>query len=78
MEKGRKLRCERTGIHTDESVPESPYTWCRAKDFFSVFAKRMSNHMTQNGYVNTSIQKCGVEGFSGCLEQTGVIQEANE
>ncbi len=38
--------------------------------------------MTQNGYINTSIQKGGVEGFSGCLEHTGVlsqlIQEAKE
>lgn len=59
-----------------------PILGVEGKIFFSVLAKRMSNHMTQNGYVNTSIQKCGVEGFSGCLEQTGVIsqliQEANE
>lgn len=38
--------------------------------------------MTQNGYINTSIQKGAIEGFSGCLEHTGVIsqliQEAKE
>lgn len=52
------------------------------KIFFAVLAKRMSTYMTQNGYINTSIQKGGVEGFSGCLEHTGVlsqlIQEAKE
>lgn len=52
------------------------------KIFFSVLAKRMSVFMTQNGYINTSIQKGGVEGFSRCLEHTGVlsqlIQEAKE
>lgn len=52
------------------------------KIFFAVLAKRMSAYMTQNGYINTSIQKGGVEGFSGCLEHTGVlsqlIQEAKE
>ena len=49
---------------------------------FFLLAKRMSTYMTQNGYINTSIQKGGVEGFSGCLEHTGVlsqlIQEAKE
>nr|XP_055041026.1 uncharacterized protein LOC129428141 [Misgurnus anguillicaudatus] len=52
------------------------------KIFFAVLAKRMGAYMTQNGYINTSIQKGGVEGFSGCLEHTGVlsqlIQEAKE
>ncbi|KAK0135439.1 Retrovirus-related Pol polyprotein from type-1 retrotransposable element R2 [Merluccius polli] len=52
------------------------------KIFFSVLARRMSTYMTQNGYIDTSIQKGAIEGFSGCLEHTGVIsqliQEAKE
>ncbi len=32
----------------------------------------MSAYMTLNGYINNSIQKGGVEGLSGCLENTGV------
>ncbi len=43
--------------------------------FFAVIAKRMSAYMTLNGYINNSIQKCGVEGFSGCLENTGVLSQ---
>lgn len=35
----------------------------------------MSNYMTQNRYVDTSIQKGGIEGFSGCLEHTGVLSQ---
>lgn len=38
--------------------------------------------MTRNGYVDASIQKGAIEGFSRCLEHTGVlsqlIQEAKE
>nr|XP_055036896.1 uncharacterized protein LOC129424307 [Misgurnus anguillicaudatus] len=52
------------------------------KIFFAVLVSAHSLCMTQNGYINTSIQKGGVEGFSGCLEHTGVlsqlIQEAKE
>ena len=52
------------------------------KIFFSVLARRMSTYMCQNGYIDTSIQKGAIEGFSGCLEHTGVlsqlIQEAKE
>lgn len=43
--------------------------------FFSVLAKRMSTYMVENGYVNTSIQKGGISGFSGCLEHTGVLSQ---
>jgi hypothetical protein len=35
--------------------------------FFSLLAKRMSTYMTENGYVDTSVHKGGVPGFSGCL-----------
>nr|XP_023657820.1 uncharacterized protein LOC111838758 [Paramormyrops kingsleyae] len=51
-----------------------------AKIFFSVLARRMTTYMTENGYVDTSIQKGGIPGFSGCLEHTAIlshlIQEA--
>lgn len=45
------------------------------KIVFVVLAKRMSAYMTQNGYINTSIQKGDVEGFSGCLEHAGVLSQ---
>ncbi|KAG1925127.1 hypothetical protein F2P79_025744 [Pimephales promelas] len=45
------------------------------KIFFSVLAKRLTSYMTQNQYINTSIQKGGVPGFSGCLEHTSMITQ---
>ena len=45
------------------------------KIFFSVLAKRMTSYMTENGYINTAIQKGGIPGFSGCLEHTGVLSQ---
>ena len=45
------------------------------KIFFSVLAKRMTLYMTENGYINTAIQKGGIPGFSGCLEHTGVLSQ---
>lgn len=42
----------------------------------------MTNYMVKNKYVDTSVQKGGIPGFSGCLEHMVVldelIQEANE
>ena len=31
--------------------------------------------MTDNNYVDTSVQKCGVPGFSGCIEHTSIISQ---
>ncbi|RXN28661.1 reverse transcriptase [Labeo rohita] len=45
------------------------------KIFFSVLAKRMTSYMTENGYINTAIQKGGIPGFSGCLEHIGVLSQ---
>ncbi|KAJ8346703.1 hypothetical protein SKAU_G00281040 [Synaphobranchus kaupii] len=43
------------------------------KIFFSVLAKRMAKYLNQNHFIDTSIQKAGNAGFSGCLEHTSVI-----
>ena len=48
------------------------------KIFFSVFGKRMAAYMTNNDYVDTSIQKGGIPGFSGCAEHTSVISQLRE
>lgn len=45
------------------------------KIFFSILAKRMTSYMTENGDINTAIQKGGIPGFSGCLEHTGVLRQ---
>ena len=44
------------------------------KIFFAVLARRMT---TANQYIDTSVQKGGVPGFSGCLEHTSAINQIN-
>ena len=43
------------------------------KIFFSVVARRLSAFLLANNYIDTSVQKAGISGFSGCLEHTNVI-----
>ncbi|KAL1277462.1 hypothetical protein QQF64_024135 [Cirrhinus molitorella] len=43
------------------------------KIFFSVVAQRISVFLQKNNFVNISVQKAGISGFSGCLEHTNVI-----
>ncbi|KAK0133620.1 LINE-1 retrotransposable element ORF2 protein [Merluccius polli] len=45
------------------------------KIFFSILAKRLTNYLTSNGYIDTSCQKAGVPGFPGCVEHSAVIWE---
>ena len=35
----------------------------------------MTTYMVKNRYVNTSVQKGGIPGFSGCLEHTGILNQ---
>ncbi|GFO17902.1 polyprotein [Plakobranchus ocellatus] len=46
------------------------------KIFFSVMASRLNKYLTENGYINTSVQKGGIPGVSGCLEHATMIWEA--
>ena len=43
--------------------------------FFAVLARRMPTFLTANQYIDTSVQKGGVPGFSGCLEHTSAISQ---
>ncbi|XP_068595260.1 retrovirus-related Pol polyprotein from type-1 retrotransposable element R2 [Brachionichthys hirsutus] len=45
------------------------------KIFFSVLARRITTFMVKNKYIDTSIQKGGIPGFSGCLEHTGILSQ---
>ena len=38
------------------------------KIIFSVMASLLTKCLTENGYINTSVQKGGIPGVSGCLE----------
>ncbi|GFS06011.1 reverse transcriptase [Elysia marginata] len=39
-------------------------------------ATRLTKYLTENGYINTSVQKGGIPRVSGCLEQATMIWEA--
>ncbi len=45
----------------------------KGKIFLGILAKRLTTFMLDNEYMDTSVQKGGVPGVSGCLEHTGVI-----
>ncbi|GFO38406.1 reverse transcriptase [Plakobranchus ocellatus] len=39
-------------------------------------ASRLTKYLTENGYINTYLQKGGIHGVSGCLEHATMIREA--
>ena len=43
------------------------------KIFWSVVAKRLTSYFLNNKYVDPSVQKGGISGFSGCIEHTAAI-----
>ena len=43
------------------------------KIFFSVVAHRLAEYLQRNNLIDTSIQKAGISGFSGCVEHASVI-----
>ena len=45
------------------------------KIFFAVLARRMTTFLTTNQYIDTSVQKGGVPGFSGCIEHSSAISQ---
>ena len=47
----------------------------RGKIFFSILARRMTDYLLANKYINTSCQKAGVPGFPGCVEHSAMIWE---
>ena len=46
------------------------------KIFFAVLAKRLTDFLLRNGYVDTTVQKGGVPGMPRCLEHSTMIWEA--
>ena len=42
---------------------------------FSVLAKRLTKFMTDNNYVDTSVQNGGILGFSGCIMHTSALSQ---
>ena len=45
------------------------------KMYFSLQSKRVVKYLIGNQYIDTSVQKGGIAGMSGCLEHTAVISQ---
>lgn len=45
------------------------------KIFFSIVARRLTDSLSNNGYIDTSVQKGGIAGAPDCLEHTGVVTQ---
>lgn len=45
------------------------------KIFWSIVAKRLTSYLLSNEYIDASVQKGGVPGYSGCLEHTSAISQ---
>ena len=45
------------------------------KLFFSLKADRITKFLMSNNYIDTSIQKGGIPGISGCLEHTAILSQ---
>ena len=46
------------------------------KIYFGVIARRLTNFLMGNNYIDTSVQKAGIPGFPGCLEHCQMIWRA--
>ena len=45
------------------------------KIYFAILAGRLTDFTVGNGYIDTSIQKGGIPGISGCLEHTAILSQ---
>jgi len=43
--------------------------------FFAILAKRMISYMLENQYIDTSVQKGSMSGFSGCVKDTSALTQ---
>ncbi len=48
------------------------------KVFFGILAKRLTQFLINNKYIDTSVQKGGVPGVPGCIEHNSVISKIIE
>lgn len=46
-----------------------------SKIFFSILARRMTDFLLKNKYIDASVQKGSIPGVPGCLEHMGVITQ---
>ena len=63
---------EKVSRKLDQFRPISLFN-VEGKIFFGVIAKRMTKFMINKRYVHTTIQKAGIPGFPGCIEDTTML-----
>ncbi|RXN08794.1 reverse transcriptase [Labeo rohita] len=52
-----------------------PLLSVEGKIFFSIVARRMTEFLLQNEYIDIAVQKGGIPKVPGCIEHTGVITQ---
>ena len=73
--------CLADGIWIPKEMQSRSITNCRpisllnveGKIFFEVLARHMTTFLMSNHYINTSVQKAGIPGFTRCLEHSQMI-----
>ncbi len=74
MAKGwRGANSQGKGCDRHKSIPANLPSQRWGKKKFSVIAHRLSTYLEKNKYIDSSVQKAGIPGFSGCLEHTSII-----
>ena len=74
-------RCRVTLIHKggDTNLPENfrmiSLTSCVSKVFHQILANRLVSYMTENRFIDPSVQKAFINGINGCVEHNQVLQE---
>ena len=76
-----KVRCRAGGILIPNEKNSSSINQYRqisllnveGKIFFGVLAQGLATFLQRNNFVDTSVQKAGIQGFSGCLEHANII-----
>uniref|UniRef100_A0A3B1K6T8 Reverse transcriptase domain-containing protein n=1 Tax=Astyanax mexicanus TaxID=7994 RepID=A0A3B1K6T8_ASTMX len=63
---------EKDSVAIDQFRPISLLN-VEGKIFFSVVARRLATYLKRNNLIDTSVQKAGIAGFSGCIEHNSMI-----
>ena len=50
-------------------------TSCVSKVFHQILANRLVSYMTENRFIDPSVQKAFINGINGCVEHNQVLQE---
>ena len=76
LEGGRRnIYTKGTEFQDGQPVVKNLIAQRRGKNILRLSYKRLTSFLTGNSYIDTSVQKGGVPGFSGCVEHTSAISQ---